>query len=116
MYVVLWFMGVYIYTFKSDLTAKLLKKSYSTVEIASFLGIDINKFKNSDNTRNLFNEIFAMFILDLPESEYSSLISGEKVKFWNQSINELFRGGNGWPDQGERVDIVIDAIKVMQMS
>ena len=116
MYVVLWFMGVYIQTFKPLLADKILKKSFSADDIVSFLGISITDFKSDNSRRDLFHEIFALFLLDLPEPEYKILITtDEKLQQWKESVHDLFKGGSGWPDQGERVDIVKDAIKTMQL-
>ena len=116
MYVILWFMGVYIYTFKPELTKKLLTRSYTADDIVAFLGIDVVDFKNGEGSRNLFNEIFALFLLELPESEYSTLIPNkDKLKYWQESVRDLFRGGGGGSGRGERVDIVRGAIKTMQL-
>ncbi len=112
-YAILMMLGVYIYTFDTDFSNKILRYQYTKENIAKFFGKTYSVF-GDPLTSNINEKLCALFIIDLPNDGYKELINEEKFQQWERNFSYLFEDHFYKPDRGDRIEIVRQTIRTMQ--
>lgn len=115
MYVILYLLGIFIYSFDKKCFTRSLNGDFELADIERILGISVAEFKQKNADASLLHRIFALLLLELPEKVVNEVIVKEKLQAWQDSAQGLFTNGVFPPKRGERLSIMINAAKEMQL-
>lgn len=116
-YMQLYLIGIYIYTFSSSLTKKILEDDIKVSDIEEMIGMSIEEYNSDKNRRDATQEIFAFFLSTLSDAEIKKVIKIDvEIETLNHRVNGLFKGSNGMSrSKEERISIIKAVIKTMQL-
>lgn len=111
-YIALMMVGVYIYTFDSSFSKKLLNDTYTESDISEFFQKNIS-ILNTSSVYKAVDLVYAAFILDLPEENYIDIIDENKIKQLNSAAAEITSNGFSG-ERGDTIRIVKKTMRIMQ--